>query len=101
MQRMSEYVNLRKIIQFLEEMGHVMQYKEFKKTFEDKVRIESYFENILRGAMDLIKKDSQHDERTLCELRSKGVACIIGKCDYCKSTINNRWDKQEIWFLNC
>ena len=24
MQRMSEYVNLRRIIQFLEEMGHVM-----------------------------------------------------------------------------
>ena len=51
--------------------------------------------------MDLIKKDAQHDERTLFDLRSKGVACIIGKCDYCKSTINNRWDRQEIWFLNC
>ena len=33
--------------------------------FEDKVRIESYFENILRGAMDLIKKDSQADQKTL------------------------------------
>ena len=42
-----------------------MQYKEFKKIFEDKVRIESYFENILRGAMDLIKKDSQYDQKAL------------------------------------
>ena len=68
MQKMSEYVNLRKIINFLEEMGHVMQYKEFKKTFEDKVRTESYFENILIGAMDVILKDLKHDVKTVHEL---------------------------------
>ena len=61
MQRMSEYVNLRRIIQFLEDIGHVMQYKEFKKTFEDKVRTESYFENILHGAMAVITKDLAYD----------------------------------------
>ena len=101
MQRMSEYVNLRKIIQFLEEMGHVMQYKEFKKTFTDKVKIESYFENILRGAMDLIKKDRQHEQRALHELSTRGIACLDGKCAYCKGPLSSRVDREEIWFLNC
>jgi len=101
MQKMSEYVNLRKIINFLEEMGHVMQYKEFKKTFEDKVRTESYLENILIGAMDVILKDYTQDVKTVHELQSKGVVSVKGKCDYCQGTINNRWDRQEIWFLAC
>ena len=65
------------------------------------MRTESYFENILHGAMDLMKKDSQQDQKTLFDLLSKGVACSEGRCDYCKSTINNKWDKQEIWLLTC
>merc|ERR1712176_1159021 len=101
MQRMSEYVNLRKIIAFLEDIGHVMQYKEFKKTFEDKVRAESYFENILHGAMDLIYKDLKHDVKEVHELQQKGVVSVKGTCDYCHGSISNRWDRQEIWFMAC
>ena len=35
---MSEYVNLKKIVGFLEEEGHIMEFNEFKQTFKDKVR---------------------------------------------------------------
>jgi hypothetical protein len=54
---MSEYVNLRVIIQFLEGEGHAMKYQEFRSTFEDKVQSESYFELILMDAKSLIDKD--------------------------------------------
>lgn len=37
MQRMSEHVNLRQIIKFLEERGYGLKYDDFRKTFEDKI----------------------------------------------------------------
>lgn len=33
MSKMSEHVNLRKVIQFLEEHGHAMKYDDFRNTF--------------------------------------------------------------------
>ena len=35
-QHMSEYVHLYQIVSFLEDEGHVMEFKEFKQTFQDK-----------------------------------------------------------------
>ena len=46
-QRMSEYVNLHRVIANLEAEGYFMEFIEFKKTFEDKVRQESLTENVL------------------------------------------------------
>ena len=37
-QHMSEYVNLNRVVSYLEQEGHVMEFKEFKQTFKDKVR---------------------------------------------------------------
>ena len=51
---MSEYVNLNLIVSYLEEEGHYMEFKEFKQTFEDKVRQESYTEEILLTARSLL-----------------------------------------------
>ncbi len=50
MRRMSEHVNLRQIIDFLDEIGHQIKYQEFRQTFEDKVRTELNHENILANA---------------------------------------------------
>ena len=50
---MSEYVNLHRVVSYLEEEGHVMEFKEFKKTFEDKVRQESLTENVLLKVLKL------------------------------------------------
>ena len=61
MRRMSEFVNMRVIIHFLEEQGHAMKYQEFRSTFEDKVQSESYFELILNNAKSLIDKDLTSD----------------------------------------
>jgi uncharacterized protein YfbU (UPF0304 family) len=47
MSRMSEHVNLRKVIKFLEERGHGLKYEDFKKTFEDKIETETYFITLL------------------------------------------------------
>lgn len=37
-QSMSEYVHLYKIVSFLEDEGYIMEFKEFKQTFQDKFR---------------------------------------------------------------
>ena len=37
MSKMSEHVNLREVIKFLEERGHSLKYDDFRKTFEDKI----------------------------------------------------------------
>lgn len=38
-----------------------MKYQEFRSTFEDKVKAESYFEKILHNAKSLIDKDLTSD----------------------------------------
>ena len=58
---MSDYVNLNKIVSFLEDEGHYMEFKEFKQTFQDKVRQESYTEEILYTAKRLLTRDMQQD----------------------------------------
>ena len=57
MNKLSEHVNLRKVIGFLEKEGHKMKYQEFKQTFEDKISTDNYFESILNGAEILVLKD--------------------------------------------
>lgn len=37
LQKMSEHVNLRAVIQFLEKCGHAMKYDDFRRTFEEKI----------------------------------------------------------------
>ena len=52
-------MNLNKIVSFLEDEGHYMEFKEFKQTFQDKVRQESYTEDILHSAKRLLTRDMQ------------------------------------------
>ena len=54
---MSEYVNLNRVVQYLEEEGHYMEFKEFKQTFEDKVRQESLTEEILLTEKKLLQRE--------------------------------------------
>ena len=65
MKRMSEHVNLEKLLQFLDDIGQPIKYQEFKQTFEDKVRTELYHENILNSARQLIVKDLNADTQIL------------------------------------
>jgi hypothetical protein len=51
-----------------------MSYQEFQPTFEEKVKRETYLENILLNAMDLIQKDQMADATILNELRMLGSA---------------------------
>jgi hypothetical protein len=57
MMRMAEYVNLERIINFLHKIGQQNTYQEFQPTFEEKVKRETYHENILNNAICLIRKD--------------------------------------------
>ena len=70
---MSEYVNLNKIVSFLEDEGHYMEFKEFKQTFKDKVRQESYTEDILVTTRRLLTRDMQQDSQILHGYLSCGV----------------------------
>lgn len=63
--RMSEYVNLHRIVSWLEEQGHYMEYMEFKQTFKDKVRQESYTEEILLTAKKLLTRDMHQESIVL------------------------------------
>jgi hypothetical protein len=74
MQRMSEYINLRVIIQFLKEQGHAMKYQEFRSTFEDKVQSDSYFEQILENAKTLLKKDIGADTYIKLNHLTQGIS---------------------------
>ena len=65
---MSEYVNLRKILQFLEHIGKPIKYEEFKQTFEFKVKTENDHENILIGTNELLQKDLILDTEILIEI---------------------------------
>lgn len=55
--KMAEYVQLEKIINFLENNNLSNTYQEFQPTFEEKVKRETYHEKILNNAADLINKD--------------------------------------------
>lgn len=57
MSRMSEHVNLRKVIKFLEERGHGLKFEDFKKTFESKIETETYFLNLLKSAKMLVESE--------------------------------------------
>lgn len=84
-QQMSEYVNLNKIVSFLEDEGHVMEFEEFKQTFKDKVRQESYTEDILYTAKRLLRRDLQQDSQTLHGYLTCGVYINQrNRCDHCK-----------------
>ena len=61
-----------------------MTYSEFQPTFEEKVKRETYLENILLNATDLIQKDKMADSNILNELRLKGSASNMNQCDQCK-----------------
>ena len=37
MSKMSEHVNLRQVIKFLEECGYGLKYDDFRRTFEEKI----------------------------------------------------------------
>ena len=91
--RMSEYVNLHHIVGVLEKQGHFMEYMEFRQTFKDKVKQESYTEEILQTARKLLTRDSQDESATLGELTAKGIAVTHNRCDYCKVRFNTKWDK--------
>lgn len=54
---MSEYVNLNRIIEFLDDIGQPIRYQEFRTTFEEKVKTEHYHENILNNAKQLLVND--------------------------------------------
>lgn len=62
---MSEYINLNKIVSFLEDEGHYMEFKQFKQTFKDKVRGESYTEAILLTAKRLNTRDILDESQQL------------------------------------
>lgn len=76
MMRMAEYVNLEKIIDVFasqrEDQNQAPTYEEFKPTFEEKVKRETYHENILDNATDLIQKDIMADSIVLDAYRSQG-----------------------------
>jgi hypothetical protein len=67
MKRMSEHVKLNSIIKFFEDIGQPIKYNEFRQTFEDKVKTEKDFQNILEGSNELLQKDLIADTELLTE----------------------------------
>jgi hypothetical protein len=76
-----------------------MTYSEFQPTFEEKVKRETYLENILLNAKDLIMKDTSADAIILNDLRIKGTASNNNTCDYCKRSL--KLDKQSVEMFKC
>ena len=99
--RMSEYINLHRVVSFLEQEGHFMEFTEFKQTFKDKVVQESYTEEILLTAKHLLTKDMKTDAQIVSDYLSRGVVNKSNRCDYCKMKFNFKWDKQEVWLFKC
>jgi len=77
MMRMAEYVQLERIINFLEKIGLSNTYQEFQPTFEEKVKRETYHEKILNNATDLINKDIMADTNILNAHRVSGKFCKL------------------------
>ena len=69
MKVMSEHVNMREIINLLERIGQPIKYEQFKTTFEDKVRMERYSENILMNGNGLVLKDLIADTTILTNIK--------------------------------
>lgn len=98
--RMAEYVTLERIINLLHDKGQQnMTYSEFQPTFEEKVKRETYLENILLNATDLIQKDTMADASILNDLRMHGTASNQNQCDACKKDF--KLDKQFIEMFKC
>lgn len=54
---MSEHVNLRSVIAFLEQCGHAMKYDDFRRTFEIKIENELYYIGILNSTLKYVGKE--------------------------------------------
>ena len=93
MMRMAEYVNIDRIINFLEKINQSNTYQEFKPTFEEKVKRETYHENILNNAIDIIEKDIMTDVMQLNTYRVQGVVTKHLKCDHCNMEFISKWDR--------
>ena len=78
-----------------------MEFNEFKQTFKDKVRQESYTENILLTEKRLLIRDLKDELDQLNVYRSMGVIKEGNRCDLCKLRFNFQWDKQEVWLFKC
>lgn len=76
-----------------------MTYQEFQPTFEEKVKRETYLENILLNAMQLIQKDKLADSTILNDLRVLGSASRENRCNACRK--NFKLDKQFIEMFKC
>ena len=100
--RMAEYVHLEKIINFLHKIGQQNTYQEFQPTFEEKVKRETYHENILNNATDLIAKDAHADANLLDQARLQGVVSSRNRCDKCNQAfVINGTIKQDIQMFKC
>lgn len=80
-----------------------MEYKEFKQTFKDKVRQESYTEEILLNARSLNQRDMMSDLLDLRGYLSQGIAVKSNHCDNCELnfTTQSLQDRQEMWLFKC
>ena len=85
----------------LEAQGHFMEYMEFKQTFKEKVKQESYTEEILLTARRLLLCDMREESETLHQYLAQGISISNNRCDYCKLKFNFKWDKQEVWLFKC
>lgn len=81
--KMSEHVNLRSVISFLEQCGHAMKYDDFRRTFENKIDTELYFIQILKSAICLVSREVVGHSKDLISDYSKGYK-TGAKCDKCK-----------------
>ena len=98
---MAEHVKLEKIIDFLNSINLQNTYQEFQPTFEEKVKTETYHENILNNAGDLLLKDIMADTNSLNELRSQGCVANIIRCSKCSLQLQTKWTKQKIFMFKC
>lgn len=101
MSKMSEHVNLRKVIKFLESSGHAMKYDDFKRTFEEKIQMETYFVSVLESARKLVEKEVLSHSFELHQECSRGVLNKEPKCDNCKQKLISKFDRQDIWMMPC
>ena len=101
MSKMSEHVNLRKVIQFLETHGHAMKYDDFRNTFQAKIQTEIYHVGILNSAGKLVNKEVMTHSMELFDDYSRGVSNQDSKCSSCQTHLINKWDRQEIWVMPC
>ena len=102
MLKMAEYVRLEKIINLLDDKNKGQQnmtYSEFHPTFEEKVKRETYLENIMQISKDLLLKDTMADTNIVHSLRINGCASRTNLCDKCKRNI--RLDKQSVHMFKC